>query len=36
MIPRDPNGYKVNPSTGTIHTRYAYLKALGESMEEAA
>ena len=22
-IPLDPNGYKVNPSTGTIHTRYA-------------
>lgn len=22
-IPLDPNGYSVNPSTGTIHTRYA-------------
>ena len=22
-IPVDPNGYSVNPSTGTIHTRYA-------------
>ena len=22
-IPLDPNGYKVNVSTGTIHTRYA-------------
>ena len=22
-IPLDPNGYKVNPSTGTIHIRYA-------------
>ena len=23
MIPLDPIGYAVNPSTGTIHTRYA-------------
>lgn len=22
MIPLDPNGYAVNPSTGTVHTRY--------------
>ena len=22
-IPLDPNGYSVNPNTGTIHTRYA-------------
>ena len=22
-IPLDPDGYSVNPSTGTIHTRYA-------------
>lgn len=28
-IPIDPNGYKVNPETGTIHTRYADLHAAG-------
>jgi hypothetical protein len=29
-IPIDPNGYTVNVSTGTIHTRYAGIHA-GES-----
>lgn len=28
-IPLDPIGYKVNPETGTIHTRYADLHAAG-------
>jgi hypothetical protein len=23
LIPIDPNGYAVNPATGTVHTRYA-------------
>ena len=22
-VPLDPNGYAVNPATGTVHTRYA-------------